>query len=1231
MSAATPTMMSTLLSLSESFGGRAICRLGLILVLSALSTIGVAATHADDSLTLSPTITAEPLSIPIDAQHLAWLKNKKNLIVGVSQENFEPYEIIQGKSLKGIVADYIHLISSTLHLQPQIRVYPNIQSALEALQNGEVDVLGRGLAGSALPELEVSVPYALNTPIIVGRGTELGFSKIKVQGEIALAGKFTLEDRVIEQYPNVSAVQYASVLEALHAVEYQRQRWFIGDPIATGYYLSQGELTHLHTYPLKNWKESGYGFLFRADQVKLRELFNEVMEHTAQLQKERIQDYWSANIDAERPSDSVFTEQEQAWLATNPEVRVAINGSLPPYSFYDETGEIRGVVIDMLAQISQRIGVNFTIVDSPSVSGLEENLRNSAADMAVTILPNPDRTKYLRFTEPYLFNSFALVTNKNSNIENLAHLQNKKVAIQRNNFVAERIVQADPSIQLVKKESQLDSLVAVANGEADAAITLLPTATYLIRQYFAEDLKVATSLPDYQANLPFSIRKEQTVLYGVMAKAIDQLGPNYINGLMNNWKAVTPAKASVWKEYVSSFRILSIGATFSSMLLVSLILYLFIKRKHMQQEAQRFEFRSTLLDSIPMAIAVRDLDGRFVFCNQVFYAQLRITPDDVIGKLTSEFILLDRRQAEEHQRLYFRILENGIADQRQLDAKVHGMHLTFRQWDRPYTDKNGNIAGLISGYADMTSNVLLLQQLRDAHDRAVQASDAKSRFLAVMSHEIRTPLNAIIGLLELTIQRMDRGDAWDRDDLEVAYGSSKSLIELIDDILDLAKIESGNVTLMAQRCNLSEITSSVSRIFSGVARQKGLYLRLEENLLPNLDISLDAGRLKQVLSNLISNAVKFTDAGGIVISVSNTRTSDGVHVHIELADTGIGITAEDQAQLFKPFTQAANIKHSRGGTGLGLVICRQLVEMMGGTLELNSAPGQGTRITIDLTAPELEPAPIALPTLPKVTQPMNRKLKVLLVDDHPANRLLLGQQLQFLGHSVQEAEDGLQALTLLKQETFDLIITDCSMPVMDGYELTREWRAYEAQANLVPSWIMGFTANAQAEERVRCIETGMDGCLFKPVSLAELEACLDNLEPRSSTEQKTYNVEKSEHAQLIDKESINGLTNGNEKLIAMLLTQLHTSNELDLQQLNIKIEEEQWKELSLLAHRLKGVAKLINSKPLIKATMAYEEEFNNATSELQMKCLAIEICKTLEKLQAALSEQLNITHHSTNN
>ncbi|GLK88972.1 ATP-binding protein [Pseudomonas turukhanskensis] len=1178
---------------------------------------------AFELVTLSPTITTPATRIAIGVESRAWLDRKKSLTLGISREVFEPYEILQGPNLKGIVADYFHLITTSLNVQAKVVLYPDWKSAQHALQEGDIDVLARGNARDQPNAAFISsLPYVFNTPAIVGRGTELEFSKIKVQGEVAYSGDFLSAQEIQQHFEQATPVPFKSALEALHAVEYQQQRWYVGDPTVIGYYKGQGELPHIHMYEAKTLNKNGYSFLFAKKDIVLQSLFNKILSSTATAEKNKITNYWAVNIEVDHPGEIAFTTEEQQWLNGHPDVVVAINSSLPPYSFYDESGELRGVAIDLLAIISQAAGINFRVVDVPSLTELEQQLRNKHVDMTLTLLPNEERAKYLRFTEPYLFNSFALVTTKHSEISTISDLKGKKVAILRSNFVSDKLLQAEPSAQLIKKESQLDSLVAVANGEVDAAISLLPTATYLIRQYFSDDLKVATSLPNFPANLPFAVQAEHSILYGVLSKIIEQLGPNHINGLMSNWKAVAPAQTSVWKEYITSFRLLSLFAALSSFLFIILIGYLYVKRRLMRQEAEHLGFRSMLLDSIPMAISVRDSQGRFVFCNQVFYSQLRVQPGQVLGKNNFDFLDVERAHADEHQRLYFQTLKNGVAEQRQFDATINGSHLTFRQWDRPYTDKNGTTVGLISAYADMTSNVLLLQQLRNSYDRAVQANEAKSRFLAVMSHEIRTPLNAIIGLLELTIQRIDQGYSWDREDLVVAYGSSKSLIELIDDILDLAKIESGNMTLMTQRSNLSEIVNSVSRVFSGVARQKGLFLNINENIQADRDVMMDAGRFKQVLSNILSNAIKFTDAGGININVSSLSSSEGARLTVEIVDSGIGISSEDQEKLFKPFTQATTVNHNRGGTGLGLAICRQLIELMGGTLELHSTPSQGTCVTVRLTVPEME-ADCSPSNVPLANKAMQRQLTVLLVDDHPANRLLLSQQLEFLGHTVRQAEDGAQALTLLHREKFDLIITDCSMPVMDGYELSRQWRVHEIKTNQTPCWIMGFTANAQPEERIRCLEAGMDGCLFKPVSLNELSACIESLEPRSVGPVNEHTVKPDDSGELVDKSCISAITNGNEKLAIMLMTQLHTSNGLDLEQLNEKIQESQWKEISLLAHRLKGVARLINSKALVDAAQSYEDQLAEGASHEKLKVLATHLSTTLQLLQAALAHELN--------
>lgn len=242
----------------------------------------------------------------------------------------------------------------------------------------------------------------------------------------------------------------------------------------------------------------------------------------------------------------------------------------------------------------------------------------------------------------------------------------------------------------------------------------------------------------------------------------------------------------------------------------------------------------------------------------------------------------------------------------------------------------------------------LVQQLQEAKEQAIEASRAKTRFLATMSHEIRTPMNAVIGLLELILKR-SADERIDRVSIEIAHNSATGLLELIGDILDIARIESGRMTLSPKRANLRELVESVARVFEGLARQKRLTLMLEIDAEINRDVLVDALRFKQVVSNLLSNAIKFTEVGFVKVTVvGHLNDSAQMDVQVIVEDSGIGIAAHDQQQLFQPFVQVQRNVRENEGTGLGLVICRSLCEMMGGQVSISSEPGQGTRVDMAL-------------------------------------------------------------------------------------------------------------------------------------------------------------------------------------------------------------------------------------------------------------------------------------------
>lgn len=404
---------------------------------------------------------------------------------------------------------------------------------------------------------------------------------------------------------------------------------------------------------------------------------------------------------------------------------------------------------------------------------------------------------------------------------------------------------------------------------------------------------------------------------------------------------------------------------------------------------------------------------------------------------------------------------------------------------------------LMGTHADIGERKRVEAEIERARELAEQASQAKSEFLANISHEVRTPLNALMGLTRLLMD--SRLDPEQKSWLDLMDSSAHALLVLLNDVLDLSRIEAGKMPLENERFHLHDALAEVSRVYGEQARGKSIGWAL--TMAPDLPLHLegDAGRLRQVLGNLLSNALKFTPRGGRVeMSASRaTPAADGSRCWlVRVKDSGVGISAKQQTTLFDAFTQAdASTARRYGGSGLGLAICARLVRLMGGAITVDSVLGQGSCFTVSLP---LNESPLALPK--RAPQELGELvgagkrfagLCVLVAEDHPVNELLTNQLLKRLGCTVRNARDGEQAVAQWTLGGIDLVLMDVQMPGTNGLQATQRIREQESLRSLARTPIVAVTANAMAGDRATCLAAGMDGYTPKPVSPQALMAAMD--------------------------------------------------------------------------------------------------------------------------------------------
>ncbi|MBA3032272.1 MAG: response regulator [Gammaproteobacteria bacterium] len=511
-----------------------------------------------------------------------------------------------------------------------------------------------------------------------------------------------------------------------------------------------------------------------------------------------------------------------------------------------------------------------------------------------------------------------------------------------------------------------------------------------------------------------------------------------------------------------------------------------------------------ILDAVGDGLHGIDRDGNIVFANPVGIAMLGWDPEELIGRHAHPLMHHTRADGSPYPAAECNIyatMQDGVS--RQVEDEVFwrkdGSSFPVAYTSVGMRNEAGESTGVLVSFHDITARKQAEQSLIAAKNAAELANRAKDSFLATMSHEIRTPLGGLLGMLELlALSPLNREQ---NETLQTAQDSGHSLLRILNDILDWSKIEEGKLELAPQAISLRQLVAEVANTYAHVASASHVKLtqQVDAHLAPAH--SVDPLRLSQVLNNFVSNAIKFSHGGKVELRAALLERGDGTEqLRFSVKDTGIGIEPAAQQRLFQCYGQAnADTARMYGGTGLGLAICRRLADLLGGRIELESTPGQGSTFSLTLTLPIAEavlaqaPAErIAAQSVPLAVQSAataNAPL-ILVVDDHPINRKLLARQLGLLGLRVTTAENGEAALALWRAGDYALIITDCHMPVLDGYALTRAIRASETAKARPRTPIFAWTANALADESEKCRVAGMDELLVKPADLPQLQQML---------------------------------------------------------------------------------------------------------------------------------------------
>jgi len=795
---------------------------------------------------------------------------------------------------------------------------------------------------------------------------------------------------------------------------------------------------------------------------------------------------------------AALTGEEKAYVSAKPVVKIGAEYDNYPFSFYNTNEkEWQGMSLDVLREIESLTGITFRIANDERAdfSSLVENLENGKISLVTELIRSSEREgRFLWPDVPIMENRNALISKVSHRNVGINDVLNLRVGIQTGTAHADLFRKWFPghahTIEYKSANAQFDAL---ERDDIDLVMStqmqILAVTNYMERPGYKINV-----LFDHWFESTFGLNINEPVLCSVIEKALRQID---LDAVSEGWLHKTyDYRLKMVQSRQPLFMTLSI-----LLLCVAALLYtLFRKTRGMEKQLQTLvNERTAKLDGqIKLLEAVTknykgviwsiDRDGIITMFNGQYLKTIGVEPSFLEGKNIDL-----ARMKNRHLDIISNVQKTLVEGPQNWMSVIDGG--TFHSNTMPIYDVNGNIVGVTGTTDDITDMVRMSQDLEAALEAAKSASRAKSAFLANMSHEIRTPMNSVIGFSELALDYEMPPEA--REHIGKILENSKWLLQIINDILDVSKIEAGKMTLENIPFDLHEIFVLCRTATIPKALERGLLLHFYAEPFVGKRLIGDPTRLRQVFINLISNAVKFTNVGTVKVSATlNSMTDDTVAVHFEVRDSGIGMTVEEMKKVLEPFAQADySTTRKYGGTGLGLSIIKSIVELMGGKLTVESTPGIGSKFSFDLTFKTVD-VPVDAGSLAEldgedVDKPMFAGGEILVCEDNAMNQEVIRRHLDRVGLKAVIAENGKVGVDAVKsrrdrgEKMFDMIFMDINMPVMDGLEASG--KIMEMNTGIP---VVAMTANVMSSDRELYEKNGMHDCVGKPFTSQELWRCL---------------------------------------------------------------------------------------------------------------------------------------------